>query len=335
MPGVHHVLAAPDGRAWTCQRGPLVARLDSRARQAVAVSAPLKKGAHLAFDAHENLLLVADSAADEVLALDADDLHIVERWSAPGGPQLPIVSPEGVCCVTGGSTGSLTFARPRRGEYRVKTIAVGANPHDPLIAADGEHVLVPCMGSSEIVKVRLSDGGIVGRVGVGQGPAHMKGHPDGRVYVANSWDGTLTCLSRDGVKLAEAPSGGWAHAVDITPDERFVWVANFLDDTVAVFDADTLARVALLETEPYPHGLDIAPDGKRAVVTGFASRHVRVFDTATWQLLARIEVGLGPSHTAFIAGTDGALVGCSVADHIACIDLANGVAQEPIRLHEH
>ena len=128
-----------------------------------------------------------------------------------------------------------------------------------------------------------------------------------------------------------AHSGGWAHAIEISPDGRRVYVANFLDDTVAVFDADTLTLVSSLPTDCYPHGLDVSPDGKYLVTTGFGSDHVKIFDTASHCELARVEVGAGSSHTAF--APDGtAWIGCSISDHVAAVDLASRACVARLRL---
>jgi YVTN family beta-propeller protein len=318
--GVHHVVS-DDNSVWTCERAEFAARIDVHTRCVVAKNRIARKASHLALDAAAGRLFIADSEADEVIALRAADLRLEHRWSAPGGPQLPLVSPGGIVCVTGPTTGTLTIGRPEYDGYRAQTIVIGACPHDPVISADGEHVFVPCAGSGELAKVRLTDAFIVGRCDVGDGPSHLALHPDGtRIYSANSWDGTVTCVSAEGERVADAPSGGWAHAIEATPDGRWVYVANFLDDTLAVLDAATLERVALLATEAYPHGLDVSPDGRYVVATGFASNHVRVFEAGAHRELARVAVGKGSSHTVF-AGTV-AHIGCSVSNHIAFLDLA-------------
>jgi DNA-binding beta-propeller fold protein YncE len=287
----------------------------------------------MALDGRARRLVVADPEADVLVAVDAETLAVQHRWRAPGGPQLPLVSPDGIICVTGHVTGTLTIVRPQAGGFAEQTIDVGPGPHDPAVSADGAAVFVPCMGGHEIVKVALADGRILGRTRVGHGPSHAKTDAARRrVYIANSWDGTVAAMSEDGEMLASAPSGGWAHAIEVTPDGRWVLVANFLDDTVTVFAADTLTRVALLETEPYPHGLDVARDGRRVVVTGFAADHARVFEIGTWRLLARPAVGRGGSHTAFVPGGDLALVACSVDDHLACVDLGVGNVTERVTI---
>lgn len=333
IPGVHHLLSGADGSVWVCERDRGVARIDGATRRVAAVRQVANKASHLALDARAGRLLVADPGANEVLALRAADLAVEQRWPAPGMPQLPAVSAAGVVCVTGGATGTLTIARPRAGGYQVQTLEVGAYPHDPLTA--GEYVFVPCAGDAVVVKVRLSDGHIAGRCAVGNGPSHLTIHPDGtRIYSANSWDGTLSCLTTDGEPVAHAESGGWAHAIDITPDGRWIYVANFLDDTLAVFDAATLQRTALLPTEPYAHGLDISPDGRYVVATGFASRFLRIYDAVRHVEIARVEAGLGSSHTAFMAGdATQAFVTCSVDDHVACIDLCGARLTGTISLH--
>lgn len=333
VPGVHHVVSGADGSVWTCERAERVARIDGGAKRVVATARVARKASHIALHERADRLFVADSEGGEIIALRASDLKELQRWPAPGMPQLPLVSNDGVVCVTGGANGSLTIAWPHGDRYRSETFAVGECPHDPLLSAGGEYVYVPCAGGGEIVKLRLADGRIVGRVAVGDGPSHLALHPDGeRVYSANSWDGTITCFTADGEPVATAPSGRWAHAIEVTPDGRWVYVANFLDDTLAVFDAGTLERRALLATDAYPHGLDVSPDGRYVVATGFQSDCLRVFDASSHAELARIEVGMGSSHTAFAPGSGAAYVGCSVSDHVACVDLAGLACTAQLRL---
>lgn len=332
--GLHHLVADDDGIVWACDRATTVARFDLNASSSnVVTRGALKNGSHVALDRRANRLVVADPGAGELVAFRADDLAVEQRWKAIGGPQLPLISPDGIICVTGGATGTLTIVRPQTVGFAEQTVEVGPCPHDPDLSSDGLHVFVPCTGSHELVKVRLSDGQIVGTVRVGHGPAHVKADRAAkRVYVANSWDGTVSAVSEDGVLLAQAFSGTWAHAIDLTPDGRFVLVANFSDDTVAVFQADTLERVALLPTDRYPHGLNVSPDGKSVLVTGFDSEYARVYDTATWNMRARVKVGRGGAHTAFTGTSSTAVVSCSVDDHLACIDVAGGTISRHLTL---
>lgn len=331
IPGVHHVLSAGDS-VWTCERDARVARIDAHSGRVVACAAVAHKASHMALAAGAQHLFVADSAANAIIALHAADLSLLARWAAPGGPQLPVVSAEGIVAVTGPATGTLTIARPSNGSYVEQTLAVGSCPHDPLLAVDQQYVYVPCAGDGFVVKVRLADGAIVGRCAAGDGPSHLVAHPAGtRIYCANSWDGTLSCLSADGVRLAQSFSGGWAHAIDISPDGLWIYVANFLDDTLAVFDAESLQRLRVLSTDPYPHGLDVAADGGTVAVAAFAGGSLRLYDAGAQRERARLSVGAGASHTTFAGGA--AFVACSVAGHLAKIDCANAAVTAQISLH--
>lgn len=331
--GAHHIVSDARGSIWSCRRAARVFRIDAFERRIAAAADVASAAAHLALDEERGLLFVADAGGDRVIALRASDLGVVAQWPAPGAPQLPLVSLEGVVCVAGGASATLTIAHPRRGAYEVRTVPVGSCPHEAALTLDGGHVFVSCAGEGGLAKVRLRDGAVVGRCRTGEGPAHLQ--PLGaRMYVAHSWDGTLACVTEEGEVLARAESGGGAHALRATPDGRWLYCANFLDDTLAVFDAKDLGRVALLETEDYPHGLDITPDGRCAVATGYSSDFVRLYDAARHAELARVEVGRGSSHTAFSPDSGTAFIACSVADHVACVDLSGSRCTQTIGLQE-
>lgn len=207
-------------------------------------------------------------------------------------------------------------------EADVQTIKVGSCPHDPEVSADGQTIYVPLAGDGVVAKIDLGTGRELAKIPVGDGPSYMARHPDGdRFYVANSFSGDVTCFSEGGEILARADSGPWAHAISNTPDGRKLYVANFYDDSLVIFNPDNLERLAVLPTEAYPHGLDISPDGRFVVVTGFSSDYLRIHDDTTGDELHRIEVGGGSSHTAFLLDAKTAVVACSVADHLAFVDL--------------
>ncbi|HEY5899322.1 MAG TPA: hypothetical protein VIV54_17270, partial [Burkholderiales bacterium] len=224
MPGLHHLVAYGDS-IWACTRAQRVGRFTSDG-DCVVARAVARKASHITLHHHTGRLFVADAEGGEIIALRADDLSEIARWAAPGSPQLPLVSDDGVVCVTGGGTGTVTIAWPERDGYRSKSFPVGVAPHDPCLDRAGAHLFVPCAGESAIVKLRLSDGAIVGKITVGDGPSHLAIHGE-RVYSANSWDGSVSCVSTEGERLAQAASGGWAHAIDLSPDGRFVYVGNF------------------------------------------------------------------------------------------------------------
>ncbi len=333
-PGIHHVVAGRNGDVWACRRASRAARIDGASREIAAEREVATTASHMALDEARDRLFIGDAGANALLCVRASDLAPLGRWDVPGAPQLPLVTEDGIACITGGGAGVLGMVWPVAGTFRAQVIEIGNGPHDPVASPDGLSVLVPCAGDGNVVRVSLADGAITGRFPVGDGPAHLAVHPDGsRIYVANTFDGTLACISPEGDLLGRVESGPWAHVPEVTPDGRLVYVANFFDDTIALFDATTLERIALSETDAYPHGLNISPDGKSVVATGFSADHVRVYDGATGQERARIEVGAGSAHTAFSPDGRTAFVGCSIDDHLAVIDIERGARCGTIRLN--
>lgn len=323
IPGLHHVAADGSGNVWSCERSSRIARFDALTGKVIQVAEVATKASHLAIDRSEKTVFVADSGADALLAIRCKDLSVQHAWPAPGGPQLPTVTDDGIVCVTGAGSGTLTIVRPRTQGYDVQTISVGDCPHDPLVTRDGKRVFVPCAGDGVIVSVDLENGTILGRFPVGDGPAHLALHPNGnKLYSANTFDGTLSCLSVEGDLLGNKPSGPWAHQPVVSPDGSHVFVANFFDDTVSVFDTERLAQVTTFATEAYPHGLYMSPNGQWLVATGFSSDYLRVYDAIDRTEVARIEVGRGSSHVAFLPDQKTAYVACSVDSHLARVDLA-------------
>ena len=91
---------------------------------------------------------------------------------------------------------------------------------------------------------------------MGDGPSHLAVYSDGKkIYIANTLDGTVVCISPESDLLGKVPSGCRAHIPKVVPSERLINVAKFLNDTLSEFDAQTLERVAHLDTETYPHSL--------------------------------------------------------------------------------
>ena len=334
VPGLHDLHIGSNGKVWTCVRAEHLACFDGASGELINKAAVASHASHIGIDLDEKMVFVADVEANELIAVDSESLEVLHRWAAPGKPQIPLVTDDGIICMTGGGSGTLLIVRPTSSGYQDQVLKIGSTPHDPVASKDGKYLFAPCAGDGEIVKVRLDDGDITGRFKVGDGPGHLAFSPDGtRLYSANSFDGTLNCLSPEGDNLGQVQSGSGAHYPIVTPDGRHVLVANFLSDTVTVFDAISLELVATLETDPYPHGLDISADGKWIVATGFSSDHVRVIDGETFTETARVKVGAGSSHSAFMPDNQAAWTACSVSDHLAKIDLAAGANAYTARLN--
>jgi 6-phosphogluconolactonase len=161
------------------------------------------------------------------------------------------------------------------------------------IAADpsGRWVLAVHLGLGTVTTYGFSADGRLSPVHVatqphGAGPRHLAFHPDGeRLFVVNELHSTLTAgtfSASDGVvalgdTVSTLPAGvemaNHPSAVRVTPDGRFVLVANRFHDSVAVFSPE----LELLATYPcghFPRDLVLGSGGRLYVANERANEVV-------------------------------------------------------------
>jgi YVTN family beta-propeller protein len=89
--------------------------------------------------------------------------------------------------------------------------------------------------------------------------------------------------------------------VQVSPDDRSVWVANPETGTVTVIDTagDNHRRLASIAVGAEPRNLALSPDGRRAVVSNAGSGTLSVIDTGSYQVLRTVAVGTEPYGVAY------------------------------------
>lgn len=162
-------------------------------------------------------------------------------------------------------------------------------PHAHMVATtpDGRWVVAVHLGMDAVDTYRLDrDAGTLERrhrlrLPDGTGPRHLAFHPDGRAaYLVNELASTVTACGYDpetgqltaaetectvppGVTVRNHPS-----AIRVSPDGRFVYLANRFHDSIAVLQARP--RLRLLDTYPcggsVPRDMQFTPDGGHLLV---------------------------------------------------------------------
>lgn len=89
--------------------------------------------------------------------------------------------------------------------------------------------------------------------------------------------------------------------VQVSPDDRTVWVANPGTDTVSVIDTtgDSHRRLATIAVGAEPRNVALSPDGRRAVVSHAGANTLSVIDTTSYRVLQTVAVGTAPYGLAF------------------------------------
>lgn len=148
----------------------------------------------------------------------------------------------------------------------------------------------------------------------------------GLVVALYDGDRRLSVASAQGGSRGPTSSG----PIALTPDDKFVWVANPDNDTVTVIrvENDAHQKVAEIPVGDEPQNLAITPNGQFVYVSNTISGTLSVINTASLQVVRLIRVGTEPYGLAFTPNGSKLYVANARSDNVSVIDTAtNGVVQ--------
>jgi YVTN family beta-propeller protein len=184
-------------------------------------------------------------------------------------------------------------------------------------------------------------------LGTGRPRSHMivTSRDGTRIFTTETAGGTATIIQREmrpGTGGGAPTPGDWvlqviltgagAEGVDLSPDERELWVANVRDRTMSVID---VASATVVETIPlttaYSNRLKFTPDGRHVLVADLRGNEVLVFDAATRREVRRIDMGGGTEGMQMTPDGRRAFVAVSPMNRVAVVDLATFTVVGEIR----
>lgn len=163
-----------------------------------------------------------------------------------------------------------------------------------------------------LISLPLADSVLRSKTVVAQGATRFAGATKSGPLALNADDTLLAVVNPDvntvtlfdvgadrNLPLGEFPVGTEPSGVAVTPDGKFVYVANTIDGTVSVLAVDVTAQpvaqvVATLEVGTEPYGVAITPNGQKVYVTNSRSNSISVIDVATNTVVKEI-TNIGPS----------------------------------------
>lgn len=162
-------------------------------------------------------------------------------------------------------------------------IAVGNNPGEVVVSADGRTAYAANQGSNTVSVIDVADHTVTATVAVGRVPAGLALTPDGgTLWVANYTDGTVQPIDTTTLTAGiPVPVGSGPENMAITPDGRTLYVADIHDNTVTPVDLSTGKAEPAVPVGPRPFNVVAAPDGKTVYVSNSGGSTVTPIDTAT------------------------------------------------------
>lgn len=189
--------------------------------------------------------------------------------------------------------------------------------HMVAVSKDGAFAYVSKIRAGTVVRVDLATMRATAERPAGAGAEGIVVAPDGRVWVTNRADDTVTVHDPESLDIvATLPSAGFPIRVAFTPDGRHALVTNATAATLSVFDvasrravasvalapADAALQTTLLGNGPLPIGAIVDPDAPRAYVAISGADRIAVIDTREWNVLDYWTSGREPDALALAPG---------------------------------
>lgn len=116
------------------------------------------------------------------------------------------------------------------------------------------------------------------------------------VYIAMATNsaGEVLAVSKTGTVLGACPVGAFPAGMCLSPNGKYLFVANRNGGTMSVINATNLALMGTVRVGSQPTKIATSPTGDRIYVTNFGSHYLSVLDGKTCMTIATVPTGKGP-----------------------------------------
>jgi YVTN family beta-propeller protein len=245
----------------------------------------------------DNTLKIIDTATDKIVKT----IPLSER------PNQCAVTPDGRFAgvpIRGGD--SVDIVDVTLGKI-IKNLPVKV-PHNCYNAGNKDHLFVTSMGDHKVNWIDLKTLNYIAEIPVGGVP---------RPLAVTRNEKTLYCALSDlhGFVIADIPQRKVVqkihlpelpdsvkfpvphtptHGLELTPDEKELWVTSCGTDTVYMFDTQTNKIIGKVGVGNGPNWITFSPDGKYGCISNVLSDDVSIVSVATREEAARVKVGKMP-----------------------------------------
>jgi YVTN family beta-propeller protein len=209
--------------------------------------------------------------------------------------------------------------------FRVEaTIEVGAAPHGISFANNGRSVFVAVSGADEIAGISTPAYTVLYRIAAGETPLDVMRVQETTKLITTQFRGDSLRTA-----LPETNDHFQTWTVGKGPSMFGPRIVNGLaslscefDDTLVLFDTESLEVVATYDTGDAPYPPDVTKDGVLAFVPNKGDGTVTVVDLLNQEIAATVSVGGGPQGGALLEDDSLYVAACSDADELAWINTA-------------
>jgi YVTN family beta-propeller protein len=185
----------------------------------------------------------------------------------------------------------------------VKKIPAPKGPHDAYTTADGSRIYVGAQFGNAIAVIDPVTQSLLHTIPTDEGVRPLEPARDGRtIYAALSnllgfvvVDPAARAVTKR-IELGALPDGvpkpyldTFTHALQLSPDERELWVTDCINDRVRIVRLSDMQEVAAIQVGHFPHWFTMRPDGRVVFVSLWYSDAVAAIDVASRKVVKNIQ----------------------------------------------
>jgi YVTN family beta-propeller protein len=277
-------------------------------------------------------LLVLNKAENSLAIIDPTTQKVVARISTGEGPHEIAAPSDGKLAVVTnygakdpGHSLSVIDLATQKEIHRVDLGPLG-RPHG-ILYADGKFYFTAELNKL-IARYDPATNQLDWLLGVGQNRTHMLVRTKylNEFFTSNVDSGTVTAIEKSsdpsGWKETNIQVGKGVEGIDISPDDKEVWVANAGDGTVSVIETATSKVIHTFDVRTkHANRLKFTPDGKLALISDPATDELVIVDVATRAITKMLNVGRNPGGILIVPDSSRAYVALAGDNAVAIIDL--------------
>ncbi len=270
------------------------------------------------------LLFVSHISENYVSVIDPAVNRVIARIKTGKGTTAVAISPlQDYGYVTDFLSNDVTVFDQRTGNT-IGTVRVGEHPSHLMLTPDARYLLISHESNDGLWFMDTRTDSIVKKLPEGYGP-FCESKAGENIYQSSIFTPFVFVIDPATQSIEKRiPVGGRPMECAMSPDRRFLYVANASlneIDKVDVIADSVIGRIPNIHT---PRGISISPDGKFGYVADVIGSTLSIVDLSNSSVVKTIRVGAGPIGIALDAEGKYAYVGCQSGGCVSVVDTRTG-----------
>ena len=166
--------------------------------------------------------------------------------------------------------------------HKVGEATTGPNPKQVAFTPNGKELWTPLLGSTGVDVFSVPELKKIARIRLGTygGVEVVFTRDSKRAYVSQMQTASVyeIDVATKRVLRVLKSGGNWTKVLELSPDERTLYAANWVSDDISVIDLASGSVTARIPTVDTPRGLIVTDDGKSLYVAGFEDGEIARVD---------------------------------------------------------